>query len=87
MSSRILVIIHPFFCRYDAVIDAITDDGLVAITFDGFGNSDVTKLSALKDRIPGEKRGLHRPGFGDSDKNKYVNQLAIFSFSCFYYPP
>lgn len=62
----------PFFCcRYDAVIDAITDDGLVAITFDGFGNSDVTKLSALKDRIPGEKRGLHRPGF-DSDKNKYV---------------
>lgn len=65
-----------FFYRYDAVIDAITDDGLVAITFDGFGNSDVTKLSALKDRIPGEKRGLHRPGFGDSDKNKYVNQPA-----------
>lgn len=55
---------------YDAVIDAITDDGLVAITFDGFGNSDVTNLSALKDRIPGEKKGLHRPGFGESDKNK-----------------
>ncbi|KAK8382116.1 hypothetical protein O3P69_015226 [Scylla paramamosain] len=55
---------------YDAVIDAITDDGLVAITFDGFGNSDVTNLSALKERIPNEKKGLHRPGFGDSDKNK-----------------
>lgn len=50
----------------------------MAITFDGYGNSDVTKLSALKERIPGEKKGLHRPGFADSDKNKYVNQLWIF---------
>ncbi|KAG0718388.1 Survival of motor neuron-related-splicing factor 30 [Chionoecetes opilio] len=55
---------------YDAVIDAITDDGLVALTFDGFGNSDVTSLSALKDCVPGEKKGLHRPGFGDGDKSK-----------------
>lgn len=50
----------------------------MAITFDGFGNSDVTKLSALKDRIPGEKKGLHRPGFGDSDKNKYVVYMCDY---------
>ncbi|XP_045580991.1 survival of motor neuron-related-splicing factor 30 isoform X2 [Procambarus clarkii] len=56
---------------YDAVIDAITDDGLVAVSFEGYGNSDVTKLSMLKERIPGEKRGQHHLGFAsESEKNK-----------------
>ncbi|ROT64477.1 survival of motor neuron-related-splicing factor 30 [Penaeus vannamei] len=56
---------------YDAVIDAITDDGLVAVSFEGYGNSDVTKLSLLKERIPGESRGQHKPGASaELDKNK-----------------
>lgn len=57
--------------RYDAVIDAITDDGLVAVSFDGYGNSDVTTLAKLKERIPGESRGLRPSGFAsESDKTK-----------------
>ncbi|XP_068202420.1 survival of motor neuron-related-splicing factor 30 [Palaemon carinicauda] len=56
---------------YDAVIDAITDDGLVAVSFEGYGNSDVTKLSLLKERVPGEKRGQHPAALAsESDRNK-----------------
>lgn len=56
---------------YDAVIDAITDDGLVAVSFEGYGNSDVTKLSMLKERVPGEKRGQHPASLAsESDRNK-----------------
>lgn len=65
------------YCRYDAVIDAITDDGLVAVSFEGYGNSDVTKLSLLKERIPGESRGQHKPGASaELDKNKYEVPLG-----------
>lgn len=56
---------------YDAVIDAITDDGLVAVSFEGYGNSDVTKLSLLRERIPGEKRGQHPASISsESERNK-----------------
>ncbi|XP_076034761.1 survival of motor neuron-related-splicing factor 30 isoform X2 [Oratosquilla oratoria] len=41
---------------YDATIDAITEEGLVSVTFEGYNNSDVTTLSALKMRKPGEKK-------------------------------
>lgn len=68
-------------CRYDAVIDAITDDGLVAVSFEGYGNSDVTKLSLLKERIPGESRGQHKPGVSaELDKNKYEVTLWHITF-------
>ena len=41
----------PFIYRYKARIDAITNDGMVAISFEAYGSSDVTKLSLLKDVI------------------------------------
>lgn len=60
-----------FIFRYDAVIDAITDDGLVAVSFEGYGNSDVTKLSLLRERIPGEKRGQHLASISsETERNK-----------------
>ncbi|KAB7493715.1 Survival of motor neuron-related-splicing factor 30 [Armadillidium nasatum] len=36
-------------CSYDGIIDAITDDGLVAVTFEKYGNSTVAKIGTLKE--------------------------------------
>jgi len=56
---------------YDAVIDSITDDGFVAVTFDGFNNTDVTKASMLRERKPMEKRTAQAAGFSrEAEKNK-----------------
>lgn len=53
------------------MIDAITEDGHVAVTFEGYGNSDVTTLNQLKERLPGEKRpGPNHSYSGEGDKNK-----------------
>jgi len=55
---------------YNAVIDSITDDGFVAVTFDGFNNTDVTKASLLKEKKI-EKRSAQAAGFSkEEEKNK-----------------
>merc|ERR1739838_805291 len=56
---------------YNAVIDSITDDGFVAVTFDGFNNTDVTKASLLKEKKLVEKRSAQAAGFSkEAEKNK-----------------
>jgi len=56
---------------YDAIIDSITDDGFVAVTFEGFNNTDVTKASLLREKKPQDKRSAQAAGFSrEAEKNK-----------------
>lgn len=42
-------LIFTNFCRYyEATIDAISEDGIVNVTFNEYKNTDVTMLSQLK---------------------------------------
>ncbi|CAL4121466.1 unnamed protein product, partial [Meganyctiphanes norvegica] len=53
---------------YGAVIDSITDDGFVAVTFEGYNNTDVTKASLLKEWKPVEQRAAHSSGYSREDE-------------------
>ena len=73
------LIIFYFFIRYDAVIDAITDDGMVAISFIDYGNSDVTKLSMLRER-KSDKQG-HSSSSGnprEGETSRWVLSKWVF---------
>ena len=46
-TSRVIVV-SSLYCRYKANIDGITDDGMVAISFEEYGTNDVTQLTLIK---------------------------------------
>lgn len=48
MYTISFIISFTFFRYYEATIDAISEDGVVNVTFNEYKNTDVTMLSQLK---------------------------------------
>lgn len=62
---------HWIFRYYEATIDAISEDGVVNITFNEYKNTDVTMLSQLKSVAK-------RPASDWADqKSKWVNNYLL----------
>jgi len=47
-GSSIGITFFKFYRYYEATIDAISEDGIVNVTFNEYKNTDVTMLSQLK---------------------------------------
>lgn len=79
LANETVMRIYVYYCRwifryYEATIDAISEDGVVNITFNEYKNTDVTMLSQLKSVAK-------RPASDWADqKSKWVDNylLALF---------
>ncbi|KAK2192558.1 hypothetical protein NP493_28g11001 [Ridgeia piscesae] len=59
--------------HYDAVIDEVLPDGTCTVTFDGYGNTEVTQVSLLRSR-EGESRKRGEEGGDEAGGAKKLNK-------------
>jgi len=81
VGSRVQAIYHTDGLWYDAVIDAITDDGIYKITFLGYGNKQDTKLAEMREPVAappkpeGEKK--KRPKMDDVLETNEAGEFVV----------
>ncbi|XP_013412951.1 survival of motor neuron-related-splicing factor 30 [Lingula anatina] len=61
---------------YDAVIDEVLEDGSCTVTFESYGNTDLTQVSLLKPRDSSLKRAAGEEAEGSGGKMKRKDKLA-----------
>ena len=47
MDNNLMLMIFVFFRLYEATIEEILDDGACTVTFNDYGNTDVTQVSVM----------------------------------------
>jgi survival-of-motor-neuron-related-splicing factor 30 len=81
VGSRVQALYHTDGLWYDAVIDAITDDGTYKITFLGYGNKQDTKLAEMREPVAappkpeGEKK--KRPKMDDVFETNEAGEFVV----------